>query len=596
MNRSNLTRLFSFEGGILEAAEPIRREETSSGLGERLVVQGLLSDRDLERARVAKREMGCMLGEALVRLGLVAESHVATALCEELGVSFASKEAYPEDPLLLEHLPEQFLLNHHVVPLSASDDALVFAASKPQDAFLRKALHLATGKNIELRFGLTAEIDAALERYTKSEDEGELDAFGAYNPDDTEFVEHLKDLASEAPVIQRVNQIIQRSLDIEASDVHLEHFDDGLRLRYRIDGVLQEASQIVDSNLCAAIISRIKLLANLNIAERRLPQDGRIMMRVKGHELDLRVSTLPTVHGEGIVMRVLDRESIRLDLADMGFSEDTFEAYSELLRRPHGIVLLTGPTGSGKTTTLYASLANMDSDSLKVITVEDPVEYQLHGINQIPVHSQIGLTFARALRSILRQDPDIIMIGEMRDTETAQIAVQSALTGHLVLSTLHTNTAPGAITRLEDMGVERFLITAAVNGVLAQRLVRKLCGECKTPRELSREMLTSTGLEPFMPNGSQTVYEATGCEACKQTGYRGRMAIHELFVLDTAAQRALLDGADAQQLREHARARGMRTLYEDGLRKVALGLSSLDEVLRVTQDQNEEPRDDAHAA
>ncbi len=580
----------------MEAVEAISPQDKPSGLGQRLVAQGLLGERDLERARLAKREMGCMLGEALVRLGLVAENHVATALCDELDVGFANKEEYPEDPLVLEHFPEQFLLNNHVVPLSVSDDALVFAASKPQDAFLRKALHLATHKQIELRLGLTADIDVALERYVEIEDEGELDSLSTFDVNDTEFVEHLKDLASEAPVIQRVNQIIQRSLDIEASDVHLEQFDDGLHLRYRIDGVLQEASQITDSNLSAAIVSRIKLLANLNIAERRLPQDGRIMMRVKGHELDLRVSTLPTVHGEGIVMRVLDRESIRLNLADMGFSDDTFASYKELLKRPHGVLLLTGPTGSGKTTTLYASLSNMDSGSMKVITVEDPVEYQLHGINQIPVHSQIGLTFARALRSILRQDPDIIMIGEMRDTETAQIAVQSALTGHLVLSTLHTNTAAGAITRLEDMGVERFLITAAVNGVLAQRLVRKLCPDCKTAVDLPPEVLKKTGLEPFMASGSHTIFESTGCEACKHTGYRGRMAIHELFVLDSTIQRAVLDGADANKLREHARARGMRTLYEDGLRKVAMGLSSLDEVLRVTQDQNEEAGDDLDAA
>jgi general secretion pathway protein E len=567
-----------------------------SSFGEQLVSAGLLSDRDLERARVAKREMGCMLGEALVRLGLVAESNVAKFLGEELGVVVADKADYPEEPALLDLVPEHFLLNNSVVPLSQTDDRLVLAALRPQDDFIRKALRLATGKEIELCLGMAADIESALERYCQTEEEDTLDTFGAFDVNDDEFVEHLKDLASEAPVIQRVNQIIQRSLDIEASDVHLEHFDDGLRLRYRIDGVLQESSQITDSNLSAAIVSRIKLLANLNIAERRLPQDGRIMMRVKGHELDLRVSTLPTVHGEGIVMRVLDRESIRLDLADMGFSEDTFASYKELLKRPHGVLLLTGPTGSGKTTTLYASLSNMDSDTMKVITVEDPVEYQLHGINQIPVHSQIGLTFARALRSILRQDPDIIMIGEMRDTETAQIAVQSALTGHLVLSTLHTNTAAGAITRLEDMGVERFLITAAVNGVLAQRLVRKLCPDCKTAVDLPPDVLKKTGLEPFMASGSQTIFEAAGCETCKNTGYRGRMAIHELFVLDTTIQRAVLNGADAHQLREHARARGMRTLYEDGLRKVAMGLSSLDEVLRVTQDQSEEAGDDLDAA
>ena len=565
-------------------------------MGERLVAADLLSERDLERARVAKREMGCLLGEALVRLGLVAEPNVVKFLAEELGVAVAEREDYPEEPMTIDALPEQFLFNNSVVPLSITSDEIVLSALQPQDAFISKALRLATGKRIELRLGVATDIEAALERYSKIDEPDEVDGFGLIDQGDDEFVEHLRDLASEAPVIQRVNQIIQRSLDIEASDIHLECFDDGLRLRYRIDGVLQEASQISDASLAAAVISRIKLLANLNIAERRLPQDGRIMMRVKGHELDLRVSTLPTVHGEGIVMRVLDRESIQLDLSDMGFSEDTFEAYSDLLRRPHGILLLTGPTGSGKTTTLYASLSNMDSDSSKVITVEDPVEYQLKGINQIPVHSQIGLTFARALRSILRQDPDIIMIGEMRDTETAQIAVQSALTGHLVLSTLHTNTAAGAITRLEDMGVERFLITAAVNGVLAQRLIRKLCDRCKQKVEVTDELLQTSGLAAFLMSEEKVIYEAAGCESCKDTGYRGRMAIHELFVVDSAAQRAVLDGADAHQLRELARARGMRTLYEDGLRKVALGHSSLDEVLRVTQDQTEEPDDAVDAA
>lgn len=569
----------------------LESEQIAAGkplLGEMLVAASKLSERDLERALVAQREMGGLLGEVLVRLGLVAEMDVVNALCEQLDLTFVPKEAYPEEAVIVESLQEHFLRGNQVVPIATDELSITLAAVKPQDPFVAKALALGTGLKIELRLGLAADIELALERYTHT-GEDELDGgFGDFNASDDDFVEHLKDLASEAPVIQRVNQIIQRSLDIEASDIHLEYFDDGLRVRYRIDGVLQEASQVVDDSLAAAITSRIKLLANLNIAERRLPQDGRIMMRVKGHELDLRVSTLPTVHGEGIVMRVLDRQSIRLDLADMGFSEDTYDYYSELLRRPHGVLLLTGPTGSGKTTTLYASLSNMDTDSLKVITVEDPVEYQLHGINQIPVHSQIGLTFARALRSILRQDPDIIMIGEMRDKETAQIAVQSALTGHLVLSTLHTNTAAGAITRLEDMGVERFLITAAVNGVLSQRLIRKLCGECKQPVEVSPEMLASSGLEPFMPEGVSEIFQPGGCSSCKQTGYRGRIAIHELFVLDPSTQRAVLDGADAHQLREHARSRGMRTLYEDGLRKVGQGLSSLEEVLRVTQDQSDD--------
>ena len=383
-----------------------------------------------------------------------------------------------------------------------------------------------------------------------------------------------------------VNQLIQRSLDLGASDIHVESIDGGLRIRYRIDGVLQDAPAQVDERLAAAVISRVKLLANLNIAERRLPQDGRIMMRVKGHELDLRVSSLPTVHGECVVMRVLDRQSVRLDIEDMGFSPGILRHYLNLLNRPHGVLLLTGPTGSGKTTTLYASLSNLDSDTLKIITVEDPVEYQLEGINQIPVQSQIDLTFARALRSILRQDPDIIMIGEMRDTETAQIAVQASLTGHLVLSTLHTNTAAGAITRLEDMGVERFLITAAVNGVLAQRLVRVLCRHCKRPSELGPEQLKRLGLSKEEASTAE-IFEPVGCDHCKGTGFAGRTAIHEMFLLDSEVQRAILDGLDSNQLRDLARSRGMETLYEDGMRKVRLGVTSIDEVLRVTQDQIE---------
>ncbi|MBE9538064.1 MAG: Flp pilus assembly complex ATPase component TadA, partial [Proteobacteria bacterium] len=463
-----------------------------------------------------------------------------------------------------------------------------FSATVPQDPFLGKALSLAVDKPVSLALGLEADISRAIQMYARqSDEEGDIDAedmFGGQSDD--EFIEHLKDLASEAPVIRLVNQIIHTAVDLGASDIHIEPFDDGLQLRYRVDGVLQDAADFPPANLAPAIASRVKLLSQMNIAERRLPQDGRIMTRVKGHEIDLRVSTIPTVHGESIVMRVLDRDSIRLSLISMGFSEDTLARYQELLASPHGVLLLTGPTGSGKTTTLYASLASLDSDRLKIITVEDPVEYQLRGVNQIQVQSQIDLTFARVLRAILRQDPDIIMIGEMRDTETAQIAVQSALTGHLVLSTLHTNTAAGAITRLEDMGVERYLITSSVNGVLAQRLVRTLCKKCKLAVDLSVEEIEHSGLAPFVGD-TKIVYEATGCEACSGTGYSGRVAIHELFPLDEEMHRVILSGADATVLHAAARKQGMITLYEDGLRKVVEGVTSMQEVMRVTQDQGE---------
>ena len=558
-------------------------QPTAMLFGERLIAEGLLASRDLERALAAQREMGGYIGDVLTRLGLIAEPDLFRMLAEHLQVDWIQKDDFPEAPLDIAPLPTAFLFNNQIAPVKADEHGLVFASAEPQASFVQKALKLGTGKPVTMALAGSQDIEQALKVYL-AEEQGDFEQAAEAYVNDEEFVEHLKDLASETPVIQLVNQLIQRSLDLGASDIHIESVDGGLRTRYRVDGVLQDAAQPVDERLSAAVISRVKLLANLNIAERRLPQDGRIMMRVKGHELDLRVSSLPTVHGECVVMRVLDRQSVKLDISGMGFSPDILKQYLSLLSRPHGVLLLTGPTGSGKTTTLYASLSNLDSDSLKIITVEDPVEYQLEGINQIPVQSQIDLTFARALRSILRQDPDIIMIGEMRDTETAQISVQAALTGHLVLSTLHTNTAAGAITRLEDMGVERFLITAAVNGVLAQRLLRVLCSACKKPAQLDGKQLQRLGIAGDDSEGAD-VFEAVGCDQCKGTGYSGRSAIHELFVLDDEVQRVILDGADANQLRELARSKGMGTLYDDGMRKVLAGQTSIDEVLRVTQDQ-----------
>jgi general secretion pathway protein E len=458
------------------------------------------------------------------------------------------------------------------------------AMAVPQDAFVVKALHLATGCTILPHLALESDIEKALAEPVEEAADGVDDGFGD-GGDGGDFVEHLKDLASEAPVIRLVNTIIGRVIDLRASDIHLEPFDDGLHVRYRVDGVIHPG-ELVPPRLSAAVNSRVKLLAHLDIAERRLPQDGRIKTRVKGRELDLRVSTVPTVHGESVVMRVLDRASVRLELEKMGFEKDTLSRFNSLLARPHGILLVTGPTGSGKTTTLYAALAKIDASAQKIITVEDPVEYQLEGINQIQVHSQINLSFANALRSILRQDPDIIMIGEMRDSETAQIAVQSALTGHLVLSTLHTNTAAGALIRMQDMGVEPYLITSAVNGVLAQRLVRTLCGACKEAYEPGQEVREGTGLARFCA-ATQPVYRAVGCDQCRQSGYRGRTGIHELLVLDEPMRRAIIEGRDANILNSVAAQSGMLSLYEDGLRKVAAGHTTLDELARVTQDQSD---------
>ena len=556
--------------------------------GELLVRAGKLTPRDLERALAAQREMGGALDGVLVSLGLVSELDAARALAEHLGLPFLPAEAYPAVFAEPGGLLPEFLKTHRVLPLRAEDGVLHVAMRAPQDAFVLKALRLTTGLRPQPVVSLGSEIDKALHRYLdEAEETGDGDdgsPLGAEG-DAGDFVEHLRDLASEAPVIRQVNAIIGRVIELRASDIHLEPFDDGLHVRYRVDGVLHPG-EVVPAGQGAAVSSRVKLLAHLDIAERRLPQDGRIKTRVKGRELDLRVSTVPTVHGESVVMRVLDRASVRFSLEDMGFEKDTLARFNQLVHRPHGILLVTGPTGSGKTTTLYAALAKLDSTTQKIITVEDPVEYQLEGINQIQVHTQINLTFANALRSILRQDPDIIMIGEMRDGETAQIAVQSSLTGHLVLSTLHTNTAASAVVRMQDMGVERYLITSTVNGVLAQRLVRRLCPHCKAPVQPAPELLQDSGLGRFLPAG-QPMYEARGCDHCRGTGYQGRTGIHELLVVDEAMRSAILQGQDASALHTLAMHSGMHSLYEDGLRKVAAGTTSLDELLRVTQDQSE---------
>ena len=553
-------------------------------LGELLVKQGKLSARDLDQALGAQKEMGDLLGRVLVKLGVLSELDVARALSEQLAIEFVQSEGFNAEIAVPPTLAHDFLQGNHILPIGLDDQSIRVVMAVPQDAFLVKAIHLATGLRVEPRLGLESEIQLGLNALLTHDDvDDERSVLGGEAVDAAEFIEHLRDLASEAPVIRHVNQIIARALDLRASDIHIEPFEGGLNVRYRIDGVLQPLEHF-SAELAAAITSRVKLLAHLNIAERRLPQDGRIKFRAKGHELDLRVSTVPTVYGESVVLRVLDRDSVRLDLDTMGFSPDVLDRFSEQLERPHGILLVTGPTGSGKTTTLYASLSKLDSATLKILTVEDPVEYQLEGINQIQVHQQIDLTFANALRSILRQDPDIIMIGEMRDGETAQIAVQSALTGHLVLSTLHTNTAAAAVIRMRDMGVESYLITSTVNAVLAQRLVRRLCPHCREPIELPDAALASTGVGKFMAPGQRTVYKARGCPQCKQTGYLGRTPIHEFFVMNGELQQLILDGADAMALHAAARREGMYTLYEDGLRKVVLGVTSIEELMRVTQD------------
>jgi len=408
-------------------------------------------------------------------------------------------------------------------------------------------------------------------------DAGTLDSLA----EEMEDIEHLKDLASEAPVIRLVNLIISRAIEKRASDIHIEPFERDLKVRYRIDGVLYDVES-PPKKLKAAVISRIKIMARLNIAERRVPQDGRIKMRVLGRDIDLRVSTLPTMYGESVVMRILDKSNTQIyDLEKLGFSSLMLDRFKDLIARPHGIILVTGPTGSGKTTTLYAALTRINLPDKKIITIEDPVEYQINGINQIHVNPTIGLTFAAGLRSIVRQDPDVIMVGEIRDLETAEIAIRAALTGHLVFSTLHTNDAPSAIARLVDMGAEDYLLASSILGVLAQRLVRVICPSCKVKADVEAEHLAEIG---FSPGTSVPLFEGRGCKECADTGFLGRMGVYELMLMDDDIRRLTITSADSTQLRKVASKNGMVTLREDGFQKVAQGLTTISEVLRVTQD------------
>jgi len=400
--------------------------------------------------------------------------------------------------------------------------------------------------------------------------------------EDVEDVERLKDMASDAPVIRVVNLVFSRALEARASDIHIEPYEHELKIRYRIDGVLQDVES-PPARMAPAIISRVKILSRLNIAERRLPQDGRIKLKISGKEVDLRVSTVPTLHGESVVMRILDKQTLNLNLEDIGLSDKVLSDLKSVLERPNGIFLVTGPTGSGKTTTLYAVLSRMNTPERKIMTVEDPVEYQIAGVNQIQAAPRIGLDFAHALRSIVRQDPDVIMIGEMRDRETAGIAIQSALTGHIVFSTLHTNDSASGVTRLLDMGLEDYLLTSTVNAIMAQRLVRVLCPACRRESALTDEEVQHMGISRLVERaGSRRVWRATGCEACARTGYRGRMGVHELLLVDDSIRHLILEHASAEVIMKAARANGMVTMYEDGVLKAFAGHTSIDEVLRVT--------------
>lgn len=554
-------------------------------LEERLIERGMVSAEEMERILKLQQERRAQLPRLVVELGFVSEDDLLPVLSEHLGIPLVSLKDFPLDPPV-EGLFEavDFLKFSRMVPLKVEGQDLLVATTDPTDLPRLHALELATGlrvrpllakekeitARIEALFGNGSTTDSMTSLPVTREGEG---------VEDEEEVEHLRDLASEVPVIRLVNQMLSRALESRASDIHMEPFENQLKVRYRIDGILHEVDP-PPRQLKAAIVSRLKILAQLNIAERRLPQDGRIKVKIAGKDVDLRIATIPTLYGESVVIRLLERSQIFTELESLGFPPAILQRFCEMISKPHGMILVTGPTGSGKTTTLYGALEKINDPGKKIITIEDPVEYQLSGVNQIQVKPQIGLTFANGLRSIVRQDPDIIMVGEIRDFETAEIAVQAALTGHLVFSTLHTNDAAGAISRLLEMGVQDYLLASSLLGVLAQRLVRRLCPSCR--QEVPFKGLRVEGFDGDPPTA---LWETGGCDACSGTGYLGRIGIFELLPATSEICKLIVQRADANSIRSLAITQGMRLLREDGWQKARDGITTLAEVLRVTREE-----------
>jgi general secretion pathway protein E len=534
------------------------------------------------------RAEGASFPKSLVSRGLLSAEALRRAYESLCGIPPFRGEGSEVKPVPAETLPLSFLRARLLVPLSLDDGTLVVAMADPLDVDAREAVAKATGRRVVVLAGTEEDVRETIEKmYGESGSSMErlVEQVGEEGDElraEDEKVEHLIGVASEAPIIRLVNFIIARAIERGASDIHLEPYEKSMRVRYRIDGILVD----VDSppkRLQTAILSRVKIMSRLNIAESRLPQDGRIKLRISGKEIDFRVSTIPTLFGESVVIRILDQESVPLNLGSLGFSVEALPAFREMVTAPHGMVLVTGPTGSGKTTTLYGALQEIRTSDRKVITIEDPVEYQIPGVNQIQVKPQIGLTFASGLRSIVRQDPDVILVGEIRDRETAEIAIHSALTGHMVLSTLHTNDAAGAIARLLEMGVEEYLLPSSLTGVLAQRLVRTICKACAVPREISpsfrEEVFREAG---FVAEGDIRI--GRGCEACGGTGFRGRMGIFELLPVRDKIRELILARSDAGAIRGSAVGDGMVLLREDGWEKVRRGVTTIEEVVRVTRE------------
>jgi general secretion pathway protein E len=540
-------------------------------LANTLVENGKIKRSELHQLQEVSRSRSESLGVALVKFGILSESDLANTLSGITGLTILTSKDYENVESYPSELPLRFLKSAQVIPIEWDENRMLLAMAEPRDFDTIQSISATVNLHIEPRLGLSSHIQKCIEDLSMQESK---DVEDIEQEDDDPFssaesmddISHLRDLASEAPTIQTVNRILQEAIRIHASDIHFEPGSEGLRVRYRVDGALR-FGETLPISIAAAINSRIKIMAKLDIAEHRLPQDGRIQLKVTGKEINIRVSTVPILYGESIVIRILDKSRVVYDYDHLGFDETTLSRFKETLAMPNGIFLVTGPTGSGKTTTLYTGLSQINSMERKIITVEDPVEYQLDGVNQISVHNKIGLTFSNILKTILRQDPDVIMVGEMRDTETARIAVQAALTGHLVLSTLHTNDAITGITRLLDMGVEDYLVTSTINAVFAQRLVRTLCNACKKPA-----------------GPDSTEYTACGCDKCGNTGFVGRSLIYELFTITDAIRSMILNKANSEQIRGKAKELGFVTMFDCGMDLVKQGITTRAEILRVTNE------------
>ncbi len=554
---------------------------SSDPLAEVLVGVGLVTREQLEAVATSRNNDLEKLDETLVRLGLAREEDISSAVAQHLGLEYVADINRDVDPSVLAQVPSEFAMRHQIMPLWEEDHTLVVAMADPLDVTVLDDLRLLTSRDIRAVVSGRRKIGEAIERSYMAKMFRDIDDMQREDiaEEDLEIAD-LQKMAREALVIKLVNLLLHQAIQERASDIHIEPHERELRVRYRVDGVLHDASS-PPRHLHPAIISRVKIMADMDIAERRLPQDGRVRIKLGDRMIDLRVSTIPTLHGESAVIRLLDRKAGLMELTELGMRQDTFEQFRRLISRPHGIILVTGPTGSGKTTTLYGALNEIYSPEKKVITIEEPVEYELPGANQIGVRPEIGLTFASGLRHIVRQDPDVVMVGEVRDRETADIAVHAALTGHLVFSTVHTNDAPGAITRLLDMGIEPYLVASSLVGVLAQRLVRLLCPKCKVSFEPTAEDLREISVSADQA-GALTLYRTGECEFCRN-GYLGRTGVFELLLIDDETTHQILEKRSATEIKQRAVAKGMRTLLADGRTKVLEGVTTIEEVVRVCQ-------------